>query len=300
MKQLFEHSISNWDEWSNVYQNIEAWQPLIKDIYELEGLPLVQIEHLVPGTNAVFKLGNTVVKIFAPKESGMDAQEDYNTELFGLRRANKLGVLAPELIANGCVYDKYDFLYLIMEHIDGNNLSDIEEYLTDCDKEKIGRKLREITDKLNTPCREFNNIDVVLRAIENKRWDIFPERFKKERADYLRQLRIRDKVYVHGDLHCDNVFLDADKNVYIIDFADALLAPAEYEIAALCGMFDYQDSYMHGYFGVNYCKNQIAEEYFKGVLLHDFGADIIKSSLGNIDEITDLDDLKNRICEILK
>jgi hypothetical protein len=42
----------------------------------------------------VFKVGDLVVKIFAPKESGFETESDYQTELFGIARANRMGVSA--------------------------------------------------------------------------------------------------------------------------------------------------------------------------------------------------------------
>jgi hypothetical protein len=36
-----------------------------------------------------------------------------DTEMFGLKRANLLGVSAPKLIAAGIIQDKYDFLYMV-------------------------------------------------------------------------------------------------------------------------------------------------------------------------------------------
>jgi len=221
---LFIDSINDWSSWSNVFQSIEAFAPLIRYIYEKENLLFEQLENLKPGTNAVFKVGNTVCKVFAPKESGMDSQSDYDTELFGLIRANLLGISAPKLIVSGNIHDRYDFLYFVMEYIDGKSIGDIEGDLTDLEKEEIGRKLRKITDKLNTPCERFNKWDVVERELSNKRWHRLSYSFNEERRAYLRNLQIYKKVFVHGDLNPDNVLLDSNRNLYIIDFADALLA----------------------------------------------------------------------------
>lgn len=297
---LFFYNIKDWADWSNVFQSIEAFTPLIRRIYEKENLPFELLENLTPGTNAVFKVGKTVCKVFAPKESGMDAQSDYNTEAFGLVRANLLGVSAPRLIAGGSINDKYEFLYFIMEFIDGKSLSDIEDNLTDLEKEEIGRKLRKMTDKLNTPCERFNKWDIVERELSNKRWSILPDSFNKERLSYLRNLQIYKKVYVHGDLNPDNVLLDKDKNLYILDFADALLAPAEYELVALCGLFDFSGVYMRGYFGKDYQPEEIAEKYFYGVLMHDFGAGIIHQHFGKSEKLISLDILKKRIYDVMK
>ncbi len=297
---LFRHTINGWSSWGNVFQSIEAFAPIIRLIYEKENLQLEHLEHLTPGTNAVFKVGNTVCKIFAPKQSGLDSQSDYDTELFGLKRASLLGVSAPKLIASGKIHDRYEFLYFIMEYIDGKSLGDTEGDLTDLEKEEIGRKLRKITDKLNTPCKRFNHWNVVNRELCNKRWNKLQDSLNEERLAYLRNLQIHQMVYVHGDLNRDNVLLDKDSNLYIIDFADALLAPAEYELVALCGLFDYSSAYMRGYFGKGYNAGEIAKKYYNGILLHDFGADIILERFGASDELMGLDILKQRIFDVFE
>lgn len=92
MTNLFTFELNGWNSRSKVFQSIKDFQPLIKYIYESNSLPLSQIEQCTPGTNAVFKVGSTVIKIFAPKESGFDSDSDYVTELFGMERANKLGI----------------------------------------------------------------------------------------------------------------------------------------------------------------------------------------------------------------
>ena len=94
----FNADIHNWVSWSKVFQDILAWEPLIEYIFRIEDLSYAKIEHLTPGTNAVFKSGDYVVKIFAPKESGMDMYSDYTTEKFGLVRTESLKIPVPRLI----------------------------------------------------------------------------------------------------------------------------------------------------------------------------------------------------------
>ena len=51
-------------------------------------------------------MGEYVIKIFAPTESGMDQSLDLQTELFATSHASKLGVCAPQLITHGVIDDK--------------------------------------------------------------------------------------------------------------------------------------------------------------------------------------------------
>ena len=57
-----------------MYQSIPAFAPLIQEIFRREDLPFSPLSPLTPGTNAVFRSGELVVKVFFPKESGLDPE----------------------------------------------------------------------------------------------------------------------------------------------------------------------------------------------------------------------------------
>lgn len=292
----FTCDIHDWVSWSKVFQDIKAWKPLIEYILRLEDLPYADIEHLTPGTNAVFRSGDYVVKIFAPIESGMDMYSDFSTEKFGLVRSESLEVSVPRLERSGIIHDKYEFMYMVMEYVDAEELVKAEESFSDLQKEEIGRKLRKICDRMNTPCEDFDNIDVIKRAIKAKRWSKFADRFQQERMDWLYKYKEEEKVFVHGDLNPDNILIDKDMNIYIIDFADSIQAPYEYELAALlCETFEFEYPYMKGFFGADYDVSDIANKILQALLMHDFGENIIKNNFGEPEEITGLSDLHNRI-----
>ena len=180
---MFHANIDGWSSWE--FQSIKDFELLIKYIFRRHNLPFTAVEHCTPGTNAVFKVGELVAKIFAPKESGMDTYSDYKTELFGMERANRLGISTPRLLAYGTIEDKYMFPYLIMEHISGGSLGQLESGMIDNDKVKLARQLREITDIMNTLCEPFNDCDVVNRALHCGRWNRFHE-LQNERKEYLK------------------------------------------------------------------------------------------------------------------
>lgn len=294
MSILFKEEIHGWSSWGRIFQSIEAFEPLIKHIFKLHNLPFSSVRHCTPGTNAVFKINDFIIKIFAPNESGMDTDSDYYTELFGLERANKLGVPSPELIAKGSVLAKYRFNYMVMAYIEGAEFGKTENTFSDETKFEIGMKLRKITDKLNTECEQFNEVDVINNIGRYKRWNSFCNEFKNERLAYIKNHSFGKHVFVHGDLNPDNVLV-ADNELYIIDFADAVTAPQEYELAVIiCELFCFENSYMRGYFG-EFDVKELTDRCFDGLIIHDFGGDIIRSNLGEIDEITDLKILKDRL-----
>ncbi|MDR0450292.1 MAG: aminoglycoside phosphotransferase family protein, partial [Treponema sp.] len=269
--------------------------PLVTFIFEKEGLPFSEMKLLTPGTNAVFKVGANVVKIFAPIESGMDQTLDLQTELFAIRRVGKLGVSVPKLIAQGAVEDKYRFSYIITEYIKGVAFSEKVRTMTDAEKTKFGRKLRVLTDRMNTPCEAFNNIDVINDKDRSRRWDKYTEKFREERIGYIRSRGFGEKVFVHGDLCGDNILFSPDGGLSIIDFADAVLAPKIYEQSfAAVELFDFDRAFLRGYFE-NCPPEELIELCFDGLLIHDFGGDIVDNHIGRSCEIDSLGKLKEML-----
>lgn len=299
MSNLFTSVIDGWASWSQVFQSIPAFTPLIQAIYAREGLAYTDIEHLTPGTNAVFALGDTVVKIFAPKESTLQTKEDYQTELHGLKRAHDLGIPAPRLLASGQVDDAYCFCYLVFTRVPGQEWGKAVPGLAPAQKASLARELRRLTDRLNTPAAPFNQVDVMNRALTGFRWKLYSDVFNSQRRAYLEQRGLGHPVYVHGDLTPDNLLLDASGHLMVIDFADAVLAPAAYEQALVASeVFDFDPDFMAGYFGPADLET-LTETCLYGLLLHDYGGDVIASRLGAPGSFPDLAALRLRLRQAL-
>ena len=261
-------------------------------IFERENLPCRSITGLTPGTNAVFRVGGYVIKIFAPVESGCDGREDL-TEAAALRRAVSCGVACPQLIAAGEISDKYRFAYMIMEYIEGKSFDDAAKRFTDDDKLLFAKRLREITDSFNKPCEPVNNRDVI--RDRQWRWDKYPENFKRERLEYISARDFGGRVFVHGDLCGDNILVNDAMDIHIIDFADAVMAPLCYEHAHVAiELFALDKTYLRGYFG-EYERGVLADLCFNGILIHDFGGDIVEHRLAKPAELKRLGDLRERI-----
>ena len=278
---LFKESINCWSDWGRVYQSIPAFCDLAQAILKKENLPLYNLEHLTPGTNAVFKVGEYVIKIFAPTESGIDQSSDLKTEIFSINRAKSLGVLTPKIIAVGFIEDSYRFDYIITEYIESKLFHDFSSDMSNCEKLLFGRKLREITDTLNTSCESFNSLDIILDKERNVRWNRYQDSFKEERLSYITGYDYGNRVFVHGDLCSDNILISQKGDIYIIDFADSVVAPICYEHGHIAvELFDFTRSYTKGFFG-DCSVEELTDICFNGLLIHDFGADIIKEHVGD-------------------
>ena len=295
---LFIHPINSWQDWSDVYQSIPAFAPLAAHILEIEDLPAAPLEHLTPGTNAVFRAGEYVLKIFAPPESGFNEPDELQTEIFAMKRAGQLGVNAPKLIAEGVVHDSYKFAYMIMEFIKGVEFTEAVKTMTDGEKFAFGQKLRAVTDKMNTPCAAFNAIDPI-HDKSRGRWEKHPVRFQEKRAAWIDSHDFGEFVFCHGDLCGDNILIAPNGELTVIDFADAVLAPINYEHALLAAEFNFDPALMCGYFGGEPWQ-ALAERCFEGTLIHDFGGDIAAELIAPPEEVGCLEALRQRIYNKVK
>ena len=289
---LFTKEINNRDDWDKMLGSISVFTPLVEHIMNKTNLPLAKIEKALHGTNAVFKTGNYIVKIYAPNLSGIDDFTEFNNELFGTNRANKLGVPAPKVIADGFIDDKYCFAYMVTEYINGIGLDEVFKMASDCEKVAIARKLRTITDKMNIPCEPFNSINVFDDKGRYPCWDKYPERFKMERLEYIKSCDYGKNVFVHGDLGRDNILLTSQGELYIIDFGDAVLAPKAYEHVLLVLDFNFDPALRQGYF-YDYISDAFVQMCFDGLLIHEYAIEYVEEHIGDADEFHSLEDLRN-------
>ena len=66
---LFPARICGWKSWGQVYQSIDAFRPIIREIFRRHSLAYEEPKQLTPGTNAVIRVGKQIVTIYAPAKS---------------------------------------------------------------------------------------------------------------------------------------------------------------------------------------------------------------------------------------
>ncbi|WDV48043.1 phosphotransferase [Clostridiaceae bacterium M8S5] len=307
MNYLFKKSINNWDDWGAVFQSISDFRELIKKIYLKEGLlGYDDISNLTPGTNAVFKAGKYAIKIFAPKESGANTDSDYRAELKSMQKAINMGLNAPTIVAASSIQDKYLFRYLIMDYIDGQEANKVLKNYSNNKKKAFVNKLRNNLHKLNIKPRDQVNGNLIQeRIIKNKRWTKFNDSIKEQIIDIVMNYKLSEYVYVHGDLIGDNIIIDSKDNIFIIDYADSIIAPVEYEYPPMAfDLFNFDTQMIHEYFkDLEY--DTLVEKLFIGTLMHEFGSyfvEIIYNKCTNdeVSNLLDIKEIKNMIYSLLK
>lgn len=246
---MFTQAVSSWDDWRRVFQDRDAFTPLIRAIYRKEQLTFTTLENTAPGTNAVFRIGETVAKVFVPACAGCDSAPEYAAELDGLMRAERYGVDAPRVRASG-TFDDCGTLwrYLVMDYIDAPSFADMVPTLDDAGKRTIGRRLRELTDRLHVP-----------------------------RADGL--------VWAHRDINPDNLLIRPDGTPALLDFADAAWDTVECERAVIvCELFRFDHAFLDGYFPEGWMPDALAESCIRGLARHPFRENILRDRFGTLDD----------------
>lgn len=315
----FKEEITGWNSWGKIYCSTEAFLELVKAIFHKERIIINDgIENLTPGTNAVFKADNYVIKVYAPKESGFDTEGDFRTELAVMAYAQAAGVSLPKVFAHGEFSDKYLFRYLIMEFIKGREANDVFAGYSSAEKEGAVRQLKGLQKKLNQQISNHilnpsgtNNMGFIKminnsyretnRSLLNHRMEGLPHNLIKELNDLAEEESFKNCVLVHGDITGENVLIShegeisSEGEIYLIDFADCCLAPDYYELAPiLFELFKWDKEFVQVYMGEEK-PSEFLNKVIKSLAIHDFCGNIIKDfcsrnqiALQNLQTIEDL------------
>ena len=300
MTKLFKLDINN-DSWEFIKQSIDAFELLIKAIFNKHGLVYKKAENFTSGINAVFRVGDKVIKIFAPAESGFYSADYYGIESEALNHANNVQVASPKLLFNGIIDDKYIFKYIIMEFIDGQEAERKIASFSENEKRVFSTNVRNITNKLNVNMQSAI-FPVLSReaCLLNDRWSRkdYLESFCDDRISVIKGMSFNDLVYVHGDLTAKNIIIDNSGSIYFIDFAESHIAPYYYEWWSIVFLlFKCDPTMMTAYFG-DYRNEEFYDQLTKSILINEFGAVAVKeicemmvidtSALINISQLKEL------------
>ena len=291
----FRKVIRNWEDWEATAGEISAFSGVVEKIFHNEGLPAADIRELPPSTNAVFRVGDYVIKIYAPRQAQMEPEEEQRIERFAMWRAGEAGVPVPEIAAWGCLKDQYDFYYLISRYMEGQPFGEVVRRMETAEKRRMGARLRDLTDRMNTPCAPFRKVDVLTDPDRQVRWQGYQENFRGDRKNYLEGRCFGEQVFVHGDLNGGNVLVDKEGGIWFLDFAEAVPAPALYEqMYVAVELFQMDAALLEGYFP-GYSREALAELITEGLLMHDFGGDLVRRYFGGPDGLYTVKDLAGRV-----
>jgi len=295
-----KYELNGIESWIDIYQNTEAFTPLVKEIFARHELEFSKLQNLTPGSNAVFLVDDKVIKLFAPPETGFANRKAFETEKAAFKHINQVAP-SPKLLHAGTIKDQYDFSYIIMEQVAGRNFMDI----TDQEKSNLITNIQTFTEAMNITIEDDNiPIWTLQDCLANTRWEDFPQKFQEERKEILKTLSFENPVYVHGDLKAANLIIDENNQLHMIDFADSHQAPVIYEWPYIV-------------FGILSCNLEMLELYFgkidvetfivqltQGIMMHKFGSFLLMQicEIKNIEleEITEMERVYQLIRQCLE
>lgn len=290
--------------WGKLFQSIEAFKDLIYTIFKNEHLSIPKsIKNLTPGTNAVFRVDDYVIKIFAPKESGFITNRDYKVELESLTWAKKCGVNCPTIVTTNVIRDKYIFYYIIMDYIDGYEIGNKLKDYSEKNQIEFIEEMRSITKKLNQKVKKsLFKKDIIHTVLHNKKWNKYQNRVKQQIFDHVQKLDFNNQVFVHGDLTKENILIDQNNQIFVIDFADSLVAPYYYEFPPiLFDLFDFNPILIKTF--LKDVSPSTVDVIFNSLMIHEFGADFIQLFYErchqSINQINDIKEIKSIVDDLI-
>ncbi len=224
-------------EYRSRIADVGFWRPCISRILGRHDLPAAKLG-AIAGHNATyptFLCGDVVVKLFGHFPPW---RRSYAAERSALRLvANDPKIAAPRLLASGRIFRESDvpWPYLVTGRISGvpcwqANLSTAQ--LTSL-ADELGRQIRRVhalrpigvATQAGLPVA-----DIVAAAYRSS----LPRHLISGIREFLARLRPFDRVFVHGDLVDNHIYVEDGRLSGIIDWGDAVVIDRHYELAKLC------------------------------------------------------------------
>jgi len=312
--------VKTWDDWGKIFLDVPTWAPLVGEICRRAGLPCHTISAGYPGSNAVFVVNRqqpsqrAVVKIYAPF-----CHEDYAFEReihMLLEPTPELG--APRLIAHGQltatgrptarkVHDSSSvWPYVVLSFVPGEPIREVRDEIDDRSllniAEELGRRLRHLhtiplstlsaMDVTRAGWQRYTQQQIARATAALRRKTALPDHVINRVPAFVNTVLAEqgtpDLVLVSGDVTEDHVMLQRHGDVWaisgLIDFADARVAPREYEwvalwFSALARNTSGLEACMKGYDPAQVLDEAFLRQAMAYTFLHEFGAPIISEML---------------------
>jgi hygromycin-B 7''-O-kinase len=226
--------------------DLAAWRALRRDpagqrqafeaIASRHGLSASELTPLDKGTHLVWATGRSVLKLFVPLWN-----EDAILETRLLEMASGTGLPVPQLEAQG---ELEGWRYVVLSRLPGEHLGDAWRGLDDGGRSRLAAHLGETMAALATLPRERLADRAITqealvaerleRVLADQRERGGDETLLAELQQFLSEmppLVSAESVVLHADLTGDNVLVAGDRVSGVIDFADAFVGPATYELA---------------------------------------------------------------------
>ncbi len=311
--------IHSWGEWGKFFTDVARWRPAVLEICRQAGLAVREVEAGFPGTNAVFVLDRAyVLKVYAPF-----CHRDFEIER-ALYPLLSPVLPVPQVIAQGVFEDRRPWPYIVMNFLPGRPIREVRAQIPHDNLLDIAADLGRMVHTLHrippepllAPAGPLEPWERFLKerrknlAAQNRREGALPLTLLKELPYFLTEtlstMPPSAAVLLNGDLTEDHILLEERDGVWrisaLIDFADSLVGPVDYEWAALWFSGLARDAGCRQAFMAAYDPDlPLDAAFYRRALaftfLHEFGAEIIAEVMGQLGnpQIASLEELTARL-----
>lgn len=236
-------------------QDAAFWAPYAKAALRLSGLPDEgEVRTHYPTTHvAALVNGVYLVKLHYEDWFGEDSFQT-EREAYTLLARQELPI--PELLAEGALYeDGWRWPFLAMTAMHGRSLRDLDGDADPQDLLRVATWLgRTLKDLHHVPTHDGERISLEIYADmiqvreqrshrDHEQWGSLPPHLVEHVRDYVWEARKlidperETPVFLHGDLHAGNVFVDGEPGAIeptgIVDFNDAYEGDPHYDLVAI-------------------------------------------------------------------
>lgn len=228
---IIVESIKNLNDWKLFLSNRDTIKYLAQRILKQSGFSVSKIERINIGTNAVFDLGNFILKIYAVSEDS-NPMLDCKREVILSNILQSSPYHIPSIVKTGYINDRYTIYYNIIEKIEVlYSFADIINSNESSQRRLAIKELHSVIEYLHTL-----DIDIQIAKMYSKsaKSNIIEA---DEYARFLKSYTYQNKLnygIVHSDLSESNMYYDSDGKIVILDFEDWMYAPSIVEYPTIC------------------------------------------------------------------
>lgn len=277
---IIQRTLNNLADWKDFIKSENIVEDLVNLILEQCDISVNNVKKIDLGTNAVFDLGNYILKIYAVNENS-NSKSDCIREIILSKLLISSHYHVPTIIKTGYIDDRYNIYYNVMEKF--NDLVPVCNILANPNS----LNYMEFLKKLHLLIKCINSLQVNLNIVNLYSKSIMGELSRNnEYVQYVNRYLTNNHFkfgIVHGDLSETNIYYNNKGEIIILDFEDWMYAPFIVEYPTICFELLKTPYIIHDYFA-NIPKSDLIEMLTAGILLHHESTRFLKliaSKTGN-------------------
>lgn len=261
---IIQRTLNDLADWKDFLKSENIVENLVNPILEQCNISVNSIKKIDLGTNAIFDLGNYILKIYAVNENS-NSKSDCIREIILSKLLISSHYRVPTIVKTGCINDRYSIYYNVMEKL--NDLIPVCNILSNPNSLNYIAFLKELHSLINC----IHSLQIDLNIVNSYSKSIMGELSgRNEYVQYVNKYLTTNHFefgIVHGDLSETNIYFNNKGEIIILDFEDWMYAPFIVEYPTICFELLKTPYIINDYFA-NIPKNNLIEMLIAGILLH--------------------------------